>query len=288
MSAKKHVLITGSSTGIGYAAAEELCRRGHQVWAGVRKPDVLDRLKERFPKHLHILQLDVTSEEDIQNAKSEITSHILHNEELILINNAGIAIGGPIESLRQEDWKEIFEVNFFAAVNMTHHFLPLLRKTKGRVINIGSISGRIATPFLGPYVASKFALRAFTDSLRREISRLGVQVILIEAGPIRTEIWEKSFRASEVQEQQLSPELRDTYGEAIDKLKVGVSKAAQQAVPVQEVTKCLVAAIESKHADTSYLVGKAIHVQAFLGKHLPPIIMDKMINYGFHFQKGTD
>jgi NAD(P)-dependent dehydrogenase (short-subunit alcohol dehydrogenase family) len=276
---KKHILITGTSTGIGYNAAETLCARGHHVWAALRTPEVMKRLTESFPDNLHILKMDVTSEQDVAAAFKEISARV-GDAEFILINNAGIAVGGPVEALPVEEWRRIFDVNFFAVVNLTRVFLPLIRKSKGRVINISSISAHIAAPFLGPYSTSKFAIRGFTDALRREVSSFGVKVVAIEPGPIRTEIWGKSLRVSEAQEKKLSPELALAYGPALKAIRCSVQKSEKDAVPVEDVTKKIILAVEAHHPKVSYLVGRAIHLQAFIGKHVHSALLDKLISIG--------
>lgn len=275
----KHILITGTSTGIGYNAAEALCSRGHHVWAALRKPEIMQRLSESFPDTLHILKMDVTSVEDLQSAYDQISAR-LGDSEFVLINNAGIAVGGPIEALPLDEWRKVFDVNFFAVVNITRLFLPLIRKSRGRVINISSISAHIAAPFLGPYCTSKFAIRAFTDALRREVSRFGVKVIAIEPGPIRTEIWSKSLRVSEDQEKKLTPELVQAYGAALKSIRGTVQRSEQDAVPVEAVTNKIILAVESRHPKVAYLVGRAIHLQAMLGKHLSSSLLDKIISIG--------
>ncbi|MNK94800.1 Serine 3-dehydrogenase [compost metagenome] len=275
----KHILITGTSTGIGYNAVEALCNRGHHVWAALRKPELMHRLVESFPNTLHVLKMDVTSTADVNAAFEQISARLGDNE-LILINNAGVAVGGPVEALPIEEWRRIFDVNFFAVVNMTRTFLPLIRRSRGRVINISSISGHIAAPFLGPYCTSKFAIRAFTDSLRREVSRFGVKVVAIEPGPIRTEIWSKSLRVSEAQEKNLTPELALAYGPALKSIRGSVQRSEQAAVPVEDVTAKIILAVEARHPKVAYLVGRAIHLQALLGKHLPSALLDKVISIG--------
>lgn len=275
----KHILITGTSTGIGYNAAEVLCSRGHHVWAALRKPEVIQRLSESFPDTLHILKMDVTSAADVQAAYDQISAAV-GDSEFVLINNAGIAVGGPVEALPLEEWRKIFEVNFFAVVNLTRLFLPLIRKSHGRIINISSISAHIAAPFLGPYCTSKFAIRAFTDALRREVARFGVKVVAIEPGPIRTEIWGKSLRVSEAQEKKLSPELAAAYGPALRSIRGSVQRSEKEAVPVEAVTAKIVKAVEDRRPNVAYLVGRAIHLQAMLGKHLPSSLLDKLITIG--------
>ncbi|MBO9667127.1 MAG: SDR family oxidoreductase [Bdellovibrio sp.] len=282
----KQVLITGASTGIGFETTRALLEDGYRVWAGVRKPEVLERLKQDFGDRLTILKLDVTNVDDIEAAFEAVQDQLKEKSEFIVINNAGIANGGPIEGLAIEEWRKVFEVNVFAMVEMTQKFLPILRRTKGRVINIGSISGRIASPFLGPYCASKFAVRSFSDSLRREVGYFGVRVSLIEPGPIRTEIWSKSIRRSDQVASTFTPDVQQAYGKLMESLREGVTKAAEDAAPVELVTKSILHAVESRFPRTNYLVGKNIQLQATLVQFLPASVMDTLVKAGLRFKKG--
>lgn len=281
----RHVLISGTSSGIGQNLTEALVKEGFVVWAGLRSPPLLSGHLEKYPQKLHVLKLDVTSSEDIAQAYEKISSDP-SVKELILINNAGIGVGNPIECLPLEEWRKVFDVNVFGLVEVTQKFLPLLRRTQGRVINIGSISGRVASPFLAPYAASKFAVRAFTDSLRREISRFGVKVILVEPGPIKTAIWEKSLAKSHDLEQRLSPEMRKVYGPVLKALAAGVEKTAASAVAPEKVTRVVLHAIHSEKPHPYYLVGKSIRFTAFLVKYLPTGPLDRIISQGFRFLKS--
>ncbi|QDK45420.1 short-chain dehydrogenase/reductase [Bdellovibrio sp. ZAP7] len=282
----KQVLITGASTGIGFDLTRTLCEKGYKVWAGVRKPESLDRLTQDFSDKLTVLKLDITNSHDIERALKIVQNEINPDQELILVNNAGIASGGPIEGLSLEEWRKVFDVNLFGMVEITKMFLPLIRHTKGRIINMGSISGRVASPFLGPYTASKFAVKAFSDSLRRETASLGVHVSLIEAGPIRTEIWSKSIDSSDEIAKKLSPEVRETYGSMMAALREGVVETAKEAVPVQHVTMAILHAIQSRLPRVNYLVGKNIKLQAGLMRFMSTRMMDKVIKKSLRFQKS--
>ncbi|QLY27125.1 SDR family oxidoreductase [Bdellovibrio sp. KM01] len=282
----KQVLITGASTGIGFDLTRTLCEKGYKVWAGVRKPESLDRLTEDFGGLLTVLKLDVTNAHDIEKAFKIVQSEMNKNQELILVNNAGIAFGGPIEGLSIEEWKKVFDVNLFGMVEMTSVFLPLIRQTKGRVINMGSISGRVAAPFMGPYSTSKFAVKAFTDSLRRETAPLGVHVSLIEAGPIRTEIWSKSIDAADEAAKKLAPEVREVYGAMLSALREGVIETAKDAVPVQNVTMAILHAIQSRIPRVNYLVGKNIKLQAGFMKFMSTKMVDRVIKKSLRFHKS--
>ncbi|KYG61024.1 hypothetical protein AZI85_08670 [Bdellovibrio bacteriovorus] len=282
----KQVLVTGASTGIGFDLTKNLCEKGYRVWAGVRRPEVLQSLQSRFPDKLSVLKLDVTSDEDIQNAFEKIRRTINTQDELILVNNAGIAVGGPIEALPLKEWQDLFDVNVFAPIRLTQVFLPLLRETKGRIINVGSISGQISTPFLSPYCSSKFALRSFNDSLRRELLPLGVKVVLFEPGPVRTEIWSKSISHSEDQQKGMSDEMRKVYGPQLEALKQGVLETVKTAIPVEDVTKAMLHAIESKKPERYYLLGKNVKIFALMSRFLPAALIDRMMMQGFRMKRA--
>lgn len=280
----KEILITGASTGIGYALTESFLKNGDVVWAGVRKPETLKPLQEKYPQ-LKILKLDVTSPADIESAWQEISLK-KSAHPFVLINNAGVAVGGPIEALPLAEWRNVFEVNVLAAISMTSKFLPLIRESQGRVVNLGSISGRIASPYLGPYCTSKFAIRAFSDSLRREMRPFGVKVILVEPGPINTPIWSKSVDHSLDIKKHLSTDLEKIYGPPIENLVSIVEDVAKNAVPVSWVTEKVLQVVESKNPKACYLIGKGIHLQAALAKYLPTKWLDALLAMGFRFQRA--
>jgi len=191
----KKIVVTGVSTGIGYSTAKILCNSGYLVYGSVRKE--ADIPKE-FGENFIPLIFDVTDPKAIQESAEKVKCDLISGECITgLVNNAGIAIGGPISLIDTEVFRKQFDVNFFGLIDVTKAFLPLLGAYKGspnqgKIINISSVSGKRAYPFVGPYTASKFALEAFSDSLRRELLLYGVDVILIEPGPIKTAIWDKA------------------------------------------------------------------------------------------------
>jgi len=183
----KLILITGSSTGIGRACAEFLVKNGFKVYAGARKQADLDDLG-KIPGIIP-LKLDVTNQVDIDNAVKFIKSK--KTGLFGLMNNAGIAVAGPLMEISDEDFERQFQVNLFGIHRITKAFFPFLLESKGRIIMMSSDSGFFATPFFGPYCSSKFALEGYSDSLRRELLLFGVKIILIQAGRITTPIWDK-------------------------------------------------------------------------------------------------
>jgi len=194
----KKVLITGVSTGIGYSSAKILCDSGYFVYGSVRKNEDGERLTSELGDNFQHLVFDVTDSKAISENVKKVQSDLKPGECLAgLVNNAGIALGGPVTLIDTEVFRKQFDVNFFGLIDVTKACLPLLGASKdssnqGKIINISSISGKRSHPFMAPYSASKFALEAFSDSLRRELLIYGIDVILIEPGPIKTAIWDKA------------------------------------------------------------------------------------------------
>src|SRR3954454_15027530 len=210
------VLITGASTGIGEATALQLQKAGFRVFAGVRKPEDGDRL--RAAGVTVIQPLDVTKQDDIDAALETVAQALNGSPLRGIVNNAGIGIGGPLEALDLDDFRRTLEVNTTGQLAVTKAFLPLLRKSKGRIVNMSSIGGRVSQPFAGPYIASKFALEGITDVLRVELLEWHIDVIAIEPGTIATPIWEKSSREADDVLEKLTPEQRDLYGKRLAKM----------------------------------------------------------------------
>ena len=194
----KKIVITGVSTGIGYSSAKILCDSGYFVYGSVRKNKDGEKLSSKFGDNFQPLIFDVTDSKAILESVEKVKSDLKPGECIAgLVNNAGIALGGPVTLIDTEVFRKQFEVNFFGLIDVTKAYLPLLGASKksnnqGKIINISSISGKRSHPFMAPYSASKFALEAFSDSLRRELLIYGVDVILIEPGPIKTAIWDKA------------------------------------------------------------------------------------------------
>lgn len=195
----RYVLITGASTGIGKNASHAFARAGYNVLAGVRSErDYTAILGEKNP-NLHPLMLDVTHHEQVESG-AKIAAEIIGDGQLVaIINNAGLVVHGTVLHVPIDEWRQQFEVNLFGLIRVTQFFFPLLNKPRSagdyhprRIINMGSVSGLFSSPFLGPYAASKYALEAVSDSLRRELYYTDIQVVIIEAGKIATPIWDKA------------------------------------------------------------------------------------------------
>jgi NAD(P)-dependent dehydrogenase (short-subunit alcohol dehydrogenase family) len=268
------ILISGASTGIGKASAVHLAGLGHSVWAGVRSQKDFDGITDLNISGLRPVFLDVTDEASVRECVRLVTKTAGTLDGLV--NNAGVVVWGPIETVTMADWRRQFEINFFGSVLLTQTCLPLLRKSKGRVINVSSIAGRMAFQFMGPYAASKFALEAMSDSLRREMYHHGVHVAVIEPGAIATPIWEKSAELTNKLDQY-SPELRSLYGTVVEKCFRFMEQTARDAAPVSVVTKALEHALLSPRPRTRYPVGKGIKPLTLLAKVIPDRWMDRAV-----------
>ncbi len=185
------VVITGASGGIGRACALRLARNGFRVFAGYRKEADAASLADEAAGQLEMLPIDVTDADQIASASSAVTDAVGADGLWGLVNNAGVAVPGPVESLPIDDLRRQLEVNLVGQVAVTQALLPSLRRARGRVLNMTSVGGRVGTPFMGAYHASKFGLEGISDALRRELAGVGVDVCAIEPGSIATAIWDR-------------------------------------------------------------------------------------------------
>ena len=265
------VVVTGASSGIGEAAALRLAEEGFVVFAGFRSETDGQRMAA-LHSSIRPVRLDVTDRESVEAASSKVLSSsvTLHG----LVNNAGIAIGGPVEFLPIDQWRRLFDVNVFGAVMTTQAFLPQLRAHGGRIIFIGSVSGRLAAPFLAPYSASKFALRAITDALRVEVAPAGVLVSIIEPGSVRTPIWSKGCQSQRELTQLLGSQGIALYGNDLKTLLNATELQERIGMPVDRVTQAIVHALTSRRPKTHYLVGSRL---ASAASHLPATLRDRHV-----------
>jgi NAD(P)-dependent dehydrogenase (short-subunit alcohol dehydrogenase family) len=269
------ILISGASTGIGKACAIHLARLGHDVWAGVRADKDFEAVEKWNVRGLRPVRLDVTDAGSLSACVHRIAkeSGTLHG----LVNNAGIAIGGPVEGVSPDDWRRQFDINFFGAVHLTQICLPLLRESKGRIVNMSSISGRVAQPFMAPYAASKFALEAVSDSLRRELRRHGVKVSIVEPGAIATPIWEKAITEGLDKRARYPEAVLDAYGPALEKFSRRLDEVVRRADPAAVVVQAVEHALTARRPRARYPVGRGIRASALLSRLLPDAWLDRAL-----------
>lgn len=249
------VFVTGASTGIGRAAAERLARAGYDVIPGLRRPDALpDPVKDP-------VTIDLAEPASIGSATERVLDRARGN--LVgLVNNAGYSVSGPCEALDVDDWRAQFEVNLFGHISITRALLPALLANKGRVVNIGSIGGRFASPFLGPYNASKFAVRAWTDAMRMELAPHGVRVVLVEPGSVETAIWDKGRAQADDMERNLTPEQQQRYGPQIAGARKLVDYVATHGITPDKCAAVIEQAMTSTRPKGRYVVGTDARMQA--------------------------
>jgi NAD(P)-dependent dehydrogenase (short-subunit alcohol dehydrogenase family) len=263
------VLVTGSSTGIGEACALELDRLGYRVFAGVRSEADGQKLKQQAGRRLTPIMLDVTDREMISDALKSITEKLDGAPLVGLVNNAGIVVFGPLEALPLDALREQFEVNVVGQIAVTQACLPMLRAAKGRIVNMSSISGTIASPYLGPYCASKFALEALSDSLRLELRNSGVSVSLIEPISVATPIWEKSLAKADSLTEQMSPEAIKPYEADLEVIRSLTAELAKGQLTMQKVVDAVVHAISAPRPKPRYYLTLTTRM-AFRGMQMLP------------------
>jgi NAD(P)-dependent dehydrogenase (short-subunit alcohol dehydrogenase family) len=264
------VVITGASTGIGAACAAHLSSLGFRVFAGVRKPEDAERARAAGQEPLTI---DVTDGDSIRAAVEQLGDTPLAG----LLNNAGVAVAGPLEFIPIEEFRRQLDVNVVGQVAVTQAFLPALRKARGRIVFMGSIGGRVALPLLSPYAASKFALEAIADSLRRELRQWGMQVSIVEPGAIATPIWDKSRAANEELSQDAPPEAVELYGKLIERIRAESANLGETGLPPLEVAKAVGHALTAGRPKTRYLVGREAKGRAAAAAVLPDRAFDALV-----------
>lgn len=275
LNTEKNILVTGASSGIGKDCCLTLAQKGFRVFATVRKPADGDALKT---EQIHPLFLDVTDSDSIQQVLTTISGLLDGNGLDGIVNNAGIVVAGPLECLPISALRNQLEVNVLGQIAVTQAFLPLIRKTTGRVVFISSISGRAASPFVGPYAASKHALEALADALRIELAPWNIRVSLIEPGCIQTPIWKKSQQSTLALTESFSDGWLNLYEAPMKKLANYSKQCEQRALPVQKVTEAIHHALTAYTPKTRYVIGHDARLRLLL-KLLPDTWQDWIIRW---------
>lgn len=274
---KGSIVITGASSGIGEACAIYLDKLGYQVFAGVRRKGDGEALKRKTQERAIPIILDVTDEASIEAAVKTVQLSLKSEQLTGLVNNAGIVIAGPLEFLPISELRKQLEVNVLGQIAVTQAFLPLLRKAKGRVINIGSDYGKVSGPMLGPYCASKFALEALTDSLRMELQPWEIPVSIIEVGTVKTPIWKKSIERTDQIWDCLPEPAKKLYSPTLEAITKTASKLEQNGLPAEAVAKTISQVLIDKRPKTRYIVGLEAKINILLSKIMPDRVLDRLI-----------
>ena len=267
-------VVTGASSGIGRATALRLAERGWRVFAGVRDPAAAESLAAAGGAALTPVALDVTDPATIDTALELIRGGLDGDALHGLVNNAGVAVGGPLEAVPIEDLRRQLDVNVVGQVAVTQALLPLLRGGPGRIVFISSIGGRLSNPFVAPYSASKFAVEAIADALRVELHPFGIRVALVEPGAVATPIWDKGQREAETAEERIPAQLRELYGPGIEAVKRFARESPGRAVRPEAVAEVVEHALTADRPRTRYVVGRDAKVQLVLKKVLPDRALD--------------
>lgn len=263
------IFVTGASSGIGRATAERLAAAGYEVIPGLRRPDALPQpVKEP-------VTIDLADASTIGSATDQVLERA--GGRLVgLVNNAGYTVSGPCEALTVEDWRAQYEVNLFGHIAVTNALLPALLANAGRVVNVGSIGGRMSSPFIAPYNSSKFAVRAWTDAMRQELAPHGMHVSLIEPGSIDTPLWQKGNELADEQLDKLTEEQKQRYGRQIAGARKAADYAASHGIPPERCAKVIEHALTSRHPKGRYLVGADARMQATFSM-LPVSVTDRIM-----------
>lgn len=268
----RSVVITGASSGIGQACALRLHQSGFRVFAGVRTEADAQAIRKQGEGRLQPLFLDVTISESIAAARDTVEAAVHPGGLYGLVNNAGIPLGGPLEFLDLNDIRCLFDVNLFGAISVSQALLPLLRRARGRIVNISSSGGLLALPFMGPYAASKFAMEAISDSLRVELRPWGIAVSVVEPGAIATPIWEKGACTARHALKAMPPVALELYAPALSILE----NIQVHGLPPTEVAKRVEHALTARRPRARYPVGQNARIFALI-RHLPVRLRDRLI-----------
>ena len=271
------VVITGVSTGIGHAAAEVLIRRGYRVFGSVRKEADGERVRAELGENFTPLLFDVTDEPAIRAAAATVRDALQGKTLAGLVNNAGIAVSGPLLNVSPDDYRHQLEVNLVGPFLVTQAFAPLLGAdltlsgAPGRIVNISSVAGIRAMPFIGPYAASKFGLEGFSEALRRELMLFGIDVVVIGPGPVRTAIWDK---AEEVDIDQYAD---SPYLPILKRFRKAFIDQGMDGYPAERLGELIHTALTTANPKVRYSAVKGRAVEKLAMRFAPPRVMDRMV-----------
>ena len=268
------VIVTGASSGIGAATAHELSRRGFHVLAGIRREKDADAIRE---SGIEPLILDITNPDNIRSLAARVNEDSQGRAVRALINNAGVGANAPVEVFALDEWRNLFEVNFFGHIAVIQALLPALIRNKGRVVNISSVGGKIAMATYGPYAGTKFALEAVSDALRREVEPLGVKVIVIEPSAVTTEMLGRVGATGGRIISGMTTEQRGRYMMLMHSVISQAQATIPNGVPAAEAAQVIADAITSARPRTRYTVGRDAAIVVCLVRFLSDRVLDRLL-----------
>ncbi|ABS61898.1 short-chain dehydrogenase/reductase SDR [Parvibaculum lavamentivorans DS-1] len=273
----KSIVITGVSTGIGHAAATVAAKAGFHVFGSVRKEADAARLKAELGDLFTPLLFDVTDEAAVKQGAAQVRAALKGETLTGLVNNAGIAVSGPLLEVDPDDFRKQMEVNVTGPFLVTQAFAPLLGADKslkgkpGRIVNISSVGGIRAMPFIGPYAASKFALEGFSEALRRELMLFGIDVIVIGPGPVKTAIWDKA------EEIDISRYGNSPYLPILEKFQRVFIGQGREGLPAEKLGQLILKALTTPSPKVRYAAVKGRLAEKALMRFAPKRTLDKVI-----------
>ena len=279
-------IVTGASTGMGAATARELARRGFHVLAGVRRDRDADAI--RGPG-IEPLIIDITVPGHIRALATRVHGDPHGRAVRALVNNAAIQANVPIEAFAIDEWRRMFEVNLFGQIAVTQALLPALIRSKGRVVNISSVGGKVAMATDGPYAGTKFALEAVSDSLRRELAPFGVQVVVVEPGAVRTEMLGRAIATAHELVSAMTPEQSQRYGWLVQAVNTQAVSSTKSGLPTDIAAKVIAKAVTARKPRTRYTIGRDAALLTRLARILPDRILDLLFAAALrpHFPKES-
>lgn len=266
------VLVTGASRGIGKAIVEHLASRGWDVIAGVRSERDADAVTALNPQRVSSVILDVTNAQHIDALATSLPARLD-----AIVNNAGIVVSGPMEAVTSDEWRKQLEINVIGQLAVTQEVLPRLRESRGRIVFISSVNGKLAMPLIGAYCASKFALEAAADALRMELRPWHIPVVLVEPAQTDTDIWRTADTMAEQTEAALTPEHRALYARHIAGMRKAIPMTQKTAVPAEKVSAVVEEALTARRPRARYVVGAGPKLQVALMTNLPTAVRDRVL-----------
>lgn len=276
-SPRRAILVTGASSGIGRATALRLARHGWRVFATIRRESDAEALRAEAEGDLETIHLDVTDPASVAQAAQQIEKSLGGRGLNALLNNAGIGITAPVEHTSPDQLRNIFEINLFGQIAVIQAFLPLIRRAKGRIVNIGSVGDHITPPFGGALAASKAAFASMSSALRLELRPQGIHVCIVEPGSIDTPAVEKTLGGVEEKIARLPPDAARLYGPAMQKAVDTFAKKEHSGSPPEAVAKVVERALNDRNPQTRYPAGKDSRKLSLLARFLPERLLDRAI-----------
>jgi NAD(P)-dependent dehydrogenase (short-subunit alcohol dehydrogenase family) len=285
---KELIVVTGASTGMGAATVKELAREGFHVLAGVRRKADAEALRGLGIEGIEPCILDITVESDVAAIADRVASDPMHRPLRALVNNAGVAINAPVETLPMDEWRRQFEVNLFGHIAMTQALLPALLNNSGTVVNISSVGGKFALPTYGAYAGSKFALEAVSDALRREVSDVGIKVVVVEPGAVKTEMAERGIATAQGLEANMTSAQRERYADITAAVAGQARSFNVTGVSAEHAATVIAKAATASHPRTRYTIGRDAAILVRITRVVSDRILDRIIRLNLRrFAKGA-